>query len=159
MEKVYFISSLSMILLSFVFMATGYPAICDRTKEVHETISAMVGKGCSDVSDADLGTIKSLNLWSKGMDTLKGNDLEGLSNLQWLRLSDNRLRLIPEEFFRGLIELEVIYLDSNKLNFLPEGLFSGLIKLRWLSLANNKFSTVEKERIRNSLPKEVEVIF
>lgn len=147
------------IFLIIIFQTNGYSAICDRTKEVHETISAILGKGCDDVTSDDLKTIKSLNLWSKGIDVLIGNDFEGLTNLKWLRLSDNRVRILPAELFQGLINLEVIYLDSNKLNVLPEGLFNGLAKLRWISLAGNQFSDTEKERIRSSLPKEVEVIF
>ena len=114
--------------------------ICDRTPEVRDAILYTLSVvNCSSVnrSSVDLGRVFSLDLSSRGIDSLKVGDFDGLTNLRELRLYNNGLVSLPEGVFDGLTNLEQLHLYGNGLVSLPEGVFDGLTNLEQLHLHRN----------------------
>ena len=67
--------------------------------QVRDGIVAAAGvDDCSDVTDAHLAAIITLNLKSKGIETLKNGDFDGLSALKFLNLSSNELSSLPSGY-------------------------------------------------------------
>ena len=92
------------------------------------------------MTDSDLASISRLSLWYN-ISELQSGDFQGLSNLTYLRLSNNiNLRELPADVFTGLSNLEELYLGRNELSELPAGVFSGLSNLEELNLGNNDLS-------------------
>ena len=114
--------------------------VCDRTEQVREEILKEAGKtDCSQITDADLRAIVSLDLEEKWIVTLKYKDFSGLTSLERLDLSHNKLRSFPVEVI-GLTSLDTLSLSFNPLIYLQEELFSGLTSLEHISLAGTQLT-------------------
>ena len=117
----YFVFILFIFLLVFSMNdITDALPVCDRTPQVRDGIVAAAGvAGCADVTDAHLAAIITLNLKSKGIETLKDGDFDGLSALKFLNLSSNDLSSLPSGILDNLTTLKGLYLGSNDLSSLP----------------------------------------
>ena len=78
---------------------------------------------CRNVTAAHLAGVRSLNLARSRITVLDKDDLDGLGNLEDLRLNNNYLRELPSEIFSGLSKLKTLWLHQNSLANLPEGVF------------------------------------
>ena len=116
-------------------------AVCDRTPQVRDRL-ILGAESCSDVTAADLASIRVVNLFDTEISSLQAHEFNGLTGLTRLSLSHNNLSELPEGIFNGLINLEVLYLGDNDLNSLPEGVFGGLDSLKLLDLSSNNLSTL-----------------
>ncbi len=119
----YIISIFGTLLIVFSPFPTGYaeiPPVNDRTLRVREAIIAAAGvTSASDVTEAHLAAITSLNLRSKGITALKSGDLSGLTGLTTLNLYGNLLSNLPDGIFEGLTALTTLRLGGNTVNPLP----------------------------------------
>ncbi|GCB66994.1 hypothetical protein scyTo_0013642 [Scyliorhinus torazame] len=70
------------------------------------------------------------------------NSLQGLGNLKYLNLQDNRIGVIHDKGFKDCVELEYLYLNDNLLNKLPQFAFKGLRLLKMLNLGGNTLVNV-----------------
>jgi len=126
------------------------------------------------VLPAELGSLPQLSMLSfkaNRLHTVPSNSLA--PSVQWLILSDNRLRTLPESLghLRGLrklmlagnrleclpkslsncVHLELVRLADNNLTALPMELLS-LPKLGWIALASNGFNRALAARARALVP-------
>ena len=114
-----------------------------RTPQVRDAIMDAAGvNSADDVTEAHLAAITSLNLHRQGITALKVGDFDGLTVLDELALSNNRLGTLPGGIFSGLTALTELSLSNNRLGTLPGGIFSGLTALTTLNLAYNDLSTL-----------------
>ena len=118
--------------------------VSDRTPQVRDAIVAAVPgvSSSSDVTEAHLATITTLDLSNKNISALKVGDFDGLSSLKTLFLDDNQLTTLPEDIFDGLTALTTLLLWGNQLSTLPEDIFDELITLTTLRLGYNRFTTL-----------------
>ena len=70
------------------------------------------------------------------------NFLYWLSDTRHMKLSQNRIKLLPDELEK-MINLEILELDSNRLTALPDGI-SILTRLQRLDISNNNLSGLPK---------------
>ena len=71
---------------------------------------------------------------------LRQRDFSGLSRLQWLDLSHNRISEWPDSVFADLSALSDLSLEGNLLTELDRGDFADLSRLQWLDLSYNRIS-------------------
>ena len=86
----------------------------------------------------NLANLRTLWLWGNRLTTIP-QELGNLASLEDLRLERNRLtsRGLPRGVFSGLSSLEWLDLSDNRLGELPAGVFVGLRGLAGLRLAGN----------------------
>jgi len=117
-------------------------AVCDRTREVRDAIAERFMKDCSEITVGELAMIQRLEI-VRGVSALRTDDLSGLTGLRTLGMSWHRnLTTIPRNVFYGLSKLETLLLSSNKLTVLEAGAFSGPNSLRNLNLSDNRLSSL-----------------
>ena len=140
----YFVFILFIFLLVFSMNdITDALPVCDRTTQVRDGIVTAAGvDDCSDVTDAHLAAIITLNLKSKGIETLKNGDFDGLSALKFLNLSSNDLSSLPSGILDNQTALKGLYLGSNQLLSLPSGIFNNQTALTSLYLTSNDLSSL-----------------
>ncbi len=75
--------------------------VCDRTLEVQKAILKQLlhRTDCAEVSDEDLSIIRVLDLHNRNIITLQFDDFSGLTSLEWLSLSYNKLSSLPEGIY------------------------------------------------------------
>lgn len=98
----------------------------------------------------ELKTLDEISLSTNGLKEIP-IQIRKLKNLKILILNNNRLTKIPSEIGE-LTELKYIDLGNNSLSKLPNEIRL-LIKLEEIHLERNNFSEIEKEKIKNLLPK------
>lgn len=126
-----------------VTASTG--GICDRSTEIREAlVGAMDEVGhCAEVTDEHLASLDGgLDLSGLSLDAIRPGDLAGLSRLQSINLSGNRLRQLPAELFSGLAGLCRINLEGN-----PGAPFAFILRLRNTRLDDLNNVVVEADRI------------
>lgn len=74
--------------------------------------------------------------------SLKNGDFEGLSSLQFLDLSHNFLRGLPDSVFTDVASLDTLNLEENLLAALPQGVFGALTGLQYLDLSGNALTAL-----------------
>ena len=96
-------------------------AVNDRSPQVRDAIVAAVPgiNLSSDVTEAHLAAITSLNLRSASISELKTGDFEGLTGLTNLNLYNNQLSSLPVGIFTGLSALTTLRLGNNAVDPLP----------------------------------------
>ena len=130
-----FILFIFLLVFSMVDITHALP-VCDRTTQVREAIVTAADVAfCSDVTDAHLAAITTLDL-TEGIETLKNGDFDGLSALTTLSLNSNGLTWLPQDVFAGLTALTNLSLDGNLFTWLYPDVFDGLSALTSLSLDN-----------------------
>ena len=110
--------------------------VCDRTPEVRAELSRG-WRACRWPSPADLARLSRLDLRGAGAESLRADDLLGLSGLRTLDLGGNALRELPAGLLSHSPRLRSLRLDSNRLESLPAALFAGVSGLRELRLSGN----------------------
>jgi len=70
------------------------------------------------------------------------NCLTNLSNLVWLKASDNAIVTLQDGVFDGLTNLFNLNLSRNRIEILQDGVFDGLRNLYALDLNKNKISSI-----------------
>ena len=131
-----FILFIFLLVFSMVDITHALP-VCDRTTQVREAIVTAADVAfCSDVTDAHLAAITTLDL-TEGIETLKNGDFDGLSALTTLSLNSNGLTWLPQDVFAGLTALTNLSLDGNLFTWLYPDVFDGLSALTSLSLDDN----------------------
>ena len=122
---------------------TTFTSVCDRTPQVRDAIVAAAGvDDCSEVTEAHLTTISSLNIERKSITSLKVGDFDGLSSMELLDLFHNDLSSLSEGIFDELTALTQLRLSGNDLSSLPEGIFDELTTLTQLRLSGNDLSSL-----------------
>lgn len=88
-----------------------------------------------------LGTIfprlRSINIESSDLKSIKREDFKGLENLEELSLFKNLIEVIPDNTFDDLKLLEVLWLDRNYLKFIDPNVFTLMLKLRRADFGGN----------------------
>ena len=147
------------LLLSYA-LPEIHTVLGNRTPQVRDAIVAAAGvNSATDLTEAHLAAITELNLWNKGITSLKSGDFDGLSGLTRLLLRYNRLTTLPSDIFDGLTALTRLDMAFNDLSSLPAGLFEGLTGLTTLSFSSNAVRplplTVSLEKIGDNQFKAV----
>ena len=110
--------------------------VCDRTPAVRAELSRG-WRDCHWPRPSDLAGRATLDLRGAGAESLRADDLLGLSGLRTLDIGSNALR----ELLAGLLShsprLRSLRLDGNRLESLPAGTFAGMSGLRELRLSGN----------------------
>ncbi|CRL06044.1 CLUMA_CG019003, isoform A [Clunio marinus] len=83
--------------------------------------------------------LRDLRLNDNAIDTIEDYafSTEWSVLLNYLTLSNNLIKTLPENAFAGLTSLSSLYLDGNQITELPENIFISLLSLRVLNLDNN----------------------
>ena len=116
--------------------ATIEEGVCDRAAPVRD---ALRGRGdCAAVED--LSSRLVLNLAGRGVEALRPVDFQGLSGLQVLDLSRNRLSAWPSAVLSDLPHLTSLRLSGNRLQELPAGALAAHPRLIGLYLADNELT-------------------
>ena len=89
--------------------------VCSRTPAVRDAIVAQTDRvrSCADVDVDDLTSIQRLDLSDRGIGALQADDFAGLTRLRELRLNGNALQLLPGGLFEGLAVLRMVHLHDN----------------------------------------------
>ena len=97
-----------------VITATLLP-VGDRTQQVQDAIVATIpdANTASEVTDAHLAMITTLNLRAAGISALQSGDFSGMTRLTDLNLYDNTLSSLPVGIFEGLTALTTLRLGGN----------------------------------------------
>ena len=74
--------------------------------------------------------------------SLRNGDFEGLGGLQFLDLSHNFLRGLPDDIFADVASLDTLNLEENLLASLPQGVFGALTGLEHLDLSGNALTAL-----------------
>lgn len=91
----------------------------------------------------EYAVLATLNLSSKGIETMGKYLFEGLMNLLVLDLSHNKLTDLGENLFSDLNRLKIINFHGNPdINGIDQGSFNGLSSLEELELKNMKISII-----------------
>ena len=111
----------------FYWQHTSGQDFCDRTPGVQNSILESLGKDlsvspCNEVSSEELKSVTFVNLGFKNLTRLRDEDLNGLTNLEVLRLDYNGFGSLPEGFFEDNPNLRELHLSGNKMISLPYGL-------------------------------------
>ena len=120
------------------------PGICGRYGPVRDAIlhGSDVMIDCDDVTPEELSFITRLSLRGTSITELGRPDLEGMTSLDYLDLSDSQLTTLPSGVFLDLWNLQTLQLNRVQITALPSGVFQGLGNLRELSLEGNPFTTL-----------------
>ena len=110
--------------------------VCDRTPEVRAELSRG-WRACHWPGPADLARLSRFDLRGAGAESLRADDLLGLSGLRTLDIGSNALRELPAALLSHSPRLRSLRLDGNRLQSLPAGLFAGVSGLRALRLSGN----------------------
>ena len=110
--------------------------VCDRTPAVRAELSRG-WRDCHWPRPSDLAGRATLDLRGADAESLRADDLLGLSGLRTLDLGGNALRELPSALLSHSPRLRTLRLDGNRLESLPAGLFAGMSGLRELRLSGN----------------------
>lgn len=101
--------------------------------------------GLQDLSYTDVNIVSlayNCILGSSQDPQFPNNAFQGLPNIVWLFLNDNKIEDLPGSFFDSIAGLDFLNLSNNQLITLPDGLFSALDQLGELNLSTNMLLTV-----------------
>ncbi|XP_037043639.1 connectin-like [Bradysia coprophila] len=96
----------------------------------------------SDLQNLD--KLLKISFLRNDIETLNGDSLWDLPNLQFFRLIYNRLRTLSDETFIKNKELKEVYLNSNQLSSLPASLFENNLLLEIVDLRKNFLRTIDE---------------
>ncbi len=98
-----------------------------------------------------------LSLFNCSIETLAGDELEGLSNLEKFEFWDSKISEIPEKFFNSNPNLKEIDFNGNKIEKISEKLFENLQNLEDVDFGGNEIERLEGKIFKNS--KKLKAIF
>ncbi|KAG8189484.1 hypothetical protein JTE90_018136 [Oedothorax gibbosus] len=92
---------------------------------------------------ASLSLLNALDLSRNSIEDLEPGAFRG-TQVEWLKLGNNRLTFVPRAALKNLTRLRALDLRSNRIAVLREGDFDGFSNaLRYVFLQNNSISVVE----------------
>ena len=86
----------------------------------------------------DYLTRTNFTLKTRGIDEISADTFAGLTQIQFIDLSENMVSSLDPLVFKGLIQIETLYLTTNNLANLNGTIFSGLSQLKELVLYYNR---------------------
>ena len=98
----------------------------------------------------DLVSLKVLDLTVTNQTAVPAA-IRGLTSLQEINLSNNRIEQVRPDAFRGLSELRALNLSFNRITALPDDVFADLGNLAFLRLHGNRITDLGKEALRGPL--------
>ena len=129
------------------FIITVRSGICNRTRQVRDEIVRLTPgvTNCADITAAHLNGIDDLDLYRRGISTLKTGDFAGLTNLTRLVLVRNNLTSLQPGIFAGLTNLNHLALNDIGLSSIDNSLFTDLTSLTRLALAFNNLTSLKPD--------------
>ncbi|XP_061519970.1 leucine-rich repeat, immunoglobulin-like domain and transmembrane domain-containing protein 2 [Phycodurus eques] len=100
-------------------------------------------------SFSKMGALAFLWLNFNDITLMNIKSLEGLVNLNELRLQGNKLTSVPWTVFQDTPKLKILDLKHNRLDALPEHALRHLSVLSYLDLSFNRFSVISKDVFMN----------
>lgn len=89
------------------------------------------------------GNILVFGLRNTKIESIDGEALSELKNLERLHVFSNPLKKLSEKAFANLKNLEVLELSNNKLVYLPENVFENNENLQEIDMRNNKLKIID----------------
>ena len=126
---------------------TNTEGICSRTEGIHTAIVAAVPNvdNCSNVTNEHLTAITgTLDASSKSIGDLSTGDLDGLTSIEVLNLSNNSISYMPAHIFDPMTELREVNLSNNSLLMLPSDPFHKNLKLQTLDASSNVIAELQE---------------
>ena len=115
-----------------------FVSVCDRTAAVRDAILAVVGEAdCERVTRAQLQSVTWLQLWGRGLSSIKPGDFANLVRLTGLSLSRNAIVEFVPGTFGDLVNLEYLDIEKNAVVAFDANLFAGLQNLRELRIGQS----------------------
>ena len=116
-----------------------FVSVCNRTEEVQQVIMSIFSStDCSKLTVQQLASIQELNLYKKGISSLKPDDFQYMLSLKKLFLTDNDLQILPNQLLRHMPNLEVLSMSFNEIETLPQDqMFQHMSRLEVLALSGN----------------------
>lgn len=107
-----------------------------------ETITIIGGniKYVSEGFAQSCSNLKNLLLYNNNIEVVDKSALRGLSNLQFLDLSKNKISCVPVDFFQATLTIKDIYLQYNRIRGVDRLLFQNLRNLSTADLSSNLIS-------------------
>ncbi|XP_044016215.1 lutropin-choriogonadotropic hormone receptor isoform X2 [Aphidius gifuensis] len=99
----------------------------------------------------DCKELRLLDVGSNEISSLWGQPFLNQWNLHDLLLSNNNIRIIPQDAFTGLVRLQVLELESNDIEYIHPDAFRQIKQLENLNLGNNIFPTLPIKGLSNLL--------
>lgn len=104
----------------------------------------------NNVTQTALNELLYLDLHSKNLDHIEGNDFDGLDCLSGLSISNNSISTLQNGIFDRLPKLNRLDAHSNQIRSLEGNIFEKNPKLRWLNLNINELLSIPQELFKNS---------
>ncbi|XP_034934159.1 chaoptin-like [Chelonus insularis] len=98
---------------------------------------------------ANLIKLKNLKLTDIGLFYVHQNLLWGSTEIQELYIDRNRLKSIPQKFFRDCRKLTKLVLKCNEISYLPEDIFATLTNLEILDLSYNNIRHIDNNLLKS----------
>jgi len=92
-----------------------------------------------------------LRLYNNQLQALPDNFLVTCQQLKALSLKSNQLQVLPANFLATCPKLSLVFLDDNQLQALPDHFLATCPKLELLSLQENQLPIEEVQNIRATL--------
>jgi Leucine-rich repeat (LRR) protein len=103
--------------------------------------------------------VERLNIIGNNLDFISAGELNNLTNLTELTLSQNHLKGLHKDAFKGLVKLKKLFLHGNELSELHEDLFEDLVALEVLFVNNNRLITLPAGIVRNQRKLRIFLLF
>ena len=134
---------------------TPTQGICGRTAEVQALLINEIAREiarfghtrtCEEVTAEDLASITTIFDYSTYLTTLQPGDLDGLTQLQSLRLYlGGEITELPAGLFAETPNLKILSLPRQKIGELPAGIFDDVPKLGVLNLYASELTSLPEE--------------
>ena len=96
-----------------------------------------------------LTKLKTLNISNNQITEIKEDTFKSLINLQTLNLSFNRIKEIKEDTFKSLINLQYLYLFNNQIKEIKKDTFKSLTNLQELYLSGNQITEIKNDTFKS----------
>ncbi|XP_051573042.1 vasorin-like [Myxocyprinus asiaticus] len=113
----------------------------DCTCAVQDSIFCFSRRATKMPSEVPTAT-KNLYVFKNGIETLSQEDFNGLSSLEMLDLSQNKLTELPDRIFEHLSSLHNLDLSANQIVHISQESFAGLELLERLYLYSNLIESI-----------------
>jgi len=120
----------------------GFVSFCDRSPSISAYYSKTIGKGCAQITQADLDSMPVagkpyLNLENEAIQRLLIDDFANLEFLQSIQFLADHLSSFPDEIFAGLNSLERFEIEGNQLTEIPVKALANAPNLKALDVSRN----------------------
>ena len=94
------------------------------------------------LDNKELFKLFDLHLSGREIKSISNSTFKGMTSLEFIDLSHNKLSYLPPSLFHGLVKLERISMYYNQLKTLDEHQFFGLQNLRYIDLEHNQIANL-----------------